>query len=121
MSSEEGEKGEESVGGAGAGLGRNGEGASRGRGRGGGMRGGRIERDIRDEDEYLYDENKRSEASLGLFAALEEADKKHKKEGEGEVLGWKRRRRWSNAPCVGILKEMSGLLRSMLKSTLRVE
>ena len=42
------------------------------------MRGGRIERDIRDEDEYLYDENRRTEASLGLFAALEEADEKHR-------------------------------------------
>lgn len=77
VSVEEGERGETGVGGAGANLGRNGEGAgSIGRGRGG-MVGGRIERDIRDEDEYLYDESRVQGRSDGLFAALEEADKRH--------------------------------------------
>jgi hypothetical protein len=54
--------------------------------RGTGMRGGRIERDIRDEDEYLYDENRRPEvASSGLFAALEQADQRHRQERGGPV------------------------------------
>ncbi|KAI1520157.1 DUF2196 domain containing protein [Pyrenophora tritici-repentis] len=71
----EGIRGEALVGGVGAGLGRNGEG-------GGGMRGGRVERDIRDEDDYLYDEGKRRGAGeLGLFAALEEADRRHAQSG----------------------------------------
>lgn len=46
------------------------------------MMGGRIERDIREEDEYLYDES-RSNAPVrndGLFAALEAADQRHKAE-----------------------------------------
>ena len=75
----EGEAGEALVGGAGAALGRNGEGGAGGVGTwGGGMRGGRVERDIRENDEYLYDESKRAgqTASLGLFAQLEEADRK---------------------------------------------
>ena len=72
VSNEEGENGESSVGGPGANLRR--DGASRG---GGGMRGGRIERDIREDDEYLYDESRLQGRSEGLFAALEEADKRH--------------------------------------------
>ncbi|EFQ93998.1 hypothetical protein PTT_08423 [Pyrenophora teres f. teres 0-1] len=72
----EGVRGEALVGGVGAGLGRNVEGG------GGGMRGGRVERDIRDEDEYLYDEGSRRGArELGLFAALEEADRRHAQSG----------------------------------------
>jgi hypothetical protein len=83
---EEGESGERLVGGAGANLGRDGSGGGSGRGGGGfGMRGGRIERDIRDEDEYLYDES-RSGASVsndGLFKALEAADQRHREERRG--------------------------------------
>lgn len=79
----EGEAGERLVGGADANLGRDGDGGGCGRGRGGfGMMGGRIERDIRDEDEYLYDES-RSNVPVrndGLFKALEEADQRHRKE-----------------------------------------
>ena len=79
----EGQRGEALVGGVGAGLGRNGEG-------GAGMRGGRIERDIRDEDEYLYDEGRsRGAGETGLFAALEEADRRHAQSastGAGEVV-----------------------------------
>lgn len=90
-STEEGEAGERLVGGAGAGLGRDGEGVegviggSRGRG---GRRGGRIERDIRDEDEYLYDESKQaSRANDGLFGALEEADRRHEAARGGGAVG----------------------------------
>ncbi|KAH3939641.1 hypothetical protein HBH64_197820 [Parastagonospora nodorum] len=80
----EGEQGERLVGGASANLGRNGDGVeSSTRGRGGlGMRGGRIERDIREEDDYLYDES-RGNAPVrndGLFAALEAADQRHQEE-----------------------------------------
>lgn len=76
VSEVEGERGEALVGGAGAGLGRNGEGA--GARRGGGMVGGRVERDIREDDEYLYDEGSRGGGGdAGYFAALEEADKQH--------------------------------------------
>jgi hypothetical protein len=79
VSAEEGQRGEAIVGGSGAGLGRDGGGGSASRGSG--MRGGRIERDIRDEDEYLYDEHQKPDgASLGLFAALEEADQRHREE-----------------------------------------
>lgn len=35
-----------------------------------------MERDIREDDEYLY-ENQGSRQDHGLFAALEEADKRH--------------------------------------------
>lgn len=80
----EGERGEALVGGAGASLGRNGEGGGGGgssAGSFGGMRGGRVERDIRDEDEYLYDEGRRAPVELGLFAALEEADRRHAQGG----------------------------------------
>lgn len=74
VSEAEGLEGEGIVGGPSANLGRNGEGgANAGRG---GMRGGRIERDIREVDEYLY-ENRASTQDYGLFAALEEADKNH--------------------------------------------
>lgn len=90
---EEGEKGERLVGGAGAGLGRDGGrvggGASAG-GRVGVMRGGRVERDIREEDEYLFDEEgdrERGRGSEGLFGALEEADRRWEEErgGVGKV------------------------------------
>jgi uncharacterized repeat protein (TIGR03833 family) len=79
VNQEEGERGEAVVGGMSSNLGRNGNdiGASRGSG----ARGGRVERDIREDDEYLYDENRiPNQASLGLFAALEEADQRHQKE-----------------------------------------
>ncbi|KAF2824823.1 hypothetical protein CC86DRAFT_371335 [Ophiobolus disseminans] len=85
VGNEEGEKGEAS---AGMGLGRNGEspGMSRGGGR---MVGGRVERDIREEDDYLYDESRVQASSDGLFAALEEADKRHQvqKRGVGSGMG----------------------------------
>ncbi|UPX12861.1 uncharacterized protein EKO05_0003396 [Ascochyta rabiei] len=74
VSEAEGQQGEAVVGGPDANLGRNGEGAaSAGRG---GRRGGRMERDIREDDDYLY-ENRTSNQDQGLFAALEEADKRH--------------------------------------------
>lgn len=76
-----GEEGERVAGGPGAGLGRDGEGGSVGRGGAGGsarMVGGRIERDIRENDEYFYDEERRKEeVSGGWLAALEEADRRH--------------------------------------------
>ncbi|KAF2850120.1 hypothetical protein T440DRAFT_397806 [Plenodomus tracheiphilus IPT5] len=78
ISEAEGQRGEALVGGVGANLGRVGEnaGALGGARGGGGMVGGRIERDIRDQDEYLYDEGRQqASASLGLFAALEDADR----------------------------------------------
>lgn len=71
VSEAEGQQGEGIVGGPEASLGRNGEGAARG-----GRKGGRMERDIREDDEYLY-ENQGSRQDHGLFAALEEADKRH--------------------------------------------
>jgi hypothetical protein len=91
VSAEEGERGEASVGSVSAGLGQNGESAGA-RGRGmrsgrGGMRGGRTERDIRDEDEYLYDESRGAGPSDGLFAALEAADKKHKESKRVDAVG----------------------------------
>ena len=74
VSEAEGQQGEEIVGGPGANLGRNGEGAATpGRG---GRRGGRVERDIREDDVYLY-ENRAPTHDTGLFAALEEADMRH--------------------------------------------
>ena len=87
VSESEGQQGEAVVGGAGAGLGRDGEGGG-GMGRAGGrMVGGRVERDIRDDDEYLYDEGRtrRQPADMGLFAALEEADRRHQGGGGVEV------------------------------------
>jgi uncharacterized repeat protein (TIGR03833 family) len=81
ISDAEGERGESLAGGSGAGLGRDGE--RRGRG---GMVGGRVERDIREEDEYLYDESRSAAPMLGLFGALEEADKQHRKESERGVV-----------------------------------
>lgn len=70
VSAEEGERGENGVGGQGAGLGRDGQSRV--------ARGWKMERDIRDEDDYLYDESRRTDAAgAGLFAALEEADKRH--------------------------------------------
>ncbi|KAH6875759.1 hypothetical protein BKA58DRAFT_128319 [Alternaria rosae] len=91
VSESEGQQGEAVVGGAGAGLGRDGEGgggSSMGRAAGR-MVGGRVERDIRDEDEYLYDEGKswRQPADVGLFAALEEADRRHQGGGGADVRG----------------------------------
>lgn len=71
VSEAEGLQGEGIVGGPEANLGRNGQGAPGGR-----RTGGRIERDIREDDEYLY-ENRAAEHDYGLFAALEEADRKH--------------------------------------------
>ncbi len=81
VSTDEGDRGEAAVGGAGAGLGRDGEGI--------GTRGGsgfrRGERDIREEDEYFYDERGRSgDVDHGYFAALEEADRRH---AESKGLG----------------------------------
>lgn len=73
VSEAEGLQGEGIVGGPGADLGRNGEGAASA---GGGRRGGRMERDIREDDEYLY-ENRASSQDYGLFAALEAADRRH--------------------------------------------
>lgn len=84
VSEAEGLEGEGIVGGPEANLGRNGEGAANA-GRGG-RRGGRIERDIREDDEYLY-ENRASNQGYGLFAALEEADKRHEQSRAGPPLG----------------------------------
>lgn len=87
VSESEGQQGEAVVGGAGAGLGRDGGGSSMGRA-GGRMVGGRVERDIRDEDEYLYDEGRtRQPADVGLFAALEEADRRHQGGKSADVRG----------------------------------
>ncbi|KAF1924545.1 uncharacterized protein M421DRAFT_103682 [Didymella exigua CBS 183.55] len=84
VSEAEGLEGEGIVGGPGATLGRNGEGATNAGGRG--RRGGRMERDIREDDEYLYD-NRASNQDYGLFAALEEADKQHERSRAGLPLG----------------------------------
>jgi uncharacterized repeat protein (TIGR03833 family) len=81
VSVEEGERGEGVVGGAGANLGRDGAGSSRGGGFG--MRGGRMERDIREEDDYLYDESKVVTRNDGLFGALEEADQRWREQSGG--------------------------------------
>lgn len=82
VSEAEGQQSEAIVGGPEANLGRNGEGvASAGRG---GRRGARMERDIREDDEYLY-ENRASNQDYGLFAALEEADKKHQQSRVGST------------------------------------
>jgi len=71
VSEAEGLQGEGIVGGPEANLGRNGQGAPSGK-----RTGGRMERDVREDDEYLY-ENRVAEHDYGLFAALEEADRKH--------------------------------------------
>ena len=81
VSEVEGERGEALVGGAEANLGRNGE----ARGTRGGRVGGRVERDVRDEDEYIYDENRGQISNQGYFAALEEADRRHE-----QSRGWNR-------------------------------
>ncbi|OAL52961.1 hypothetical protein IQ07DRAFT_503996 [Pyrenochaeta sp. DS3sAY3a] len=95
VSEGEGLAGEAVVGGAEAGLGRNGEGGGGGGGaRGGGYagrgrgRGGRIERDVREEDGYLYDKGRAGAGVVdaGYFAALEEADRRHE-EGKGGMAG----------------------------------
>lgn len=78
VSEAEGLQGEGIVGGPDANLGRNGEGGA-GAARNGGRRGGRIERDIREDDEYLY-ENRGPAQDSGLFAALEEADRRHEQD-----------------------------------------
>lgn len=84
VSEADGLEGEGIVGGPGANLGRNGEGtADTGRV---GWRGGRMERDIREDDEYLY-ENRASTQDYGLFAALEEADKRHEQNRAGPPSG----------------------------------
>ncbi|XP_014560648.1 hypothetical protein COCVIDRAFT_88513 [Bipolaris victoriae FI3] len=77
----EGERGEALVGGADAGLGRDGE--VRGSGRGARMAGSRMERDVRENDEYFYDEARRGEVDGGLFAALEEADRRYEGSSRG--------------------------------------
>ncbi|USP78315.1 hypothetical protein yc1106_05589 [Curvularia clavata] len=76
ISQSDGEAGEALVGGPEAGLGRDGEaGGARVRGR---MLGVRVERDVREGDEYFYDESRQQPlADTGLFAALEEADRRH--------------------------------------------
>jgi hypothetical protein len=52
------------------------------------MVGGRVERDIREEDDYLYDEGrKRQPADVGLFAALEEADRRHQGDSGRDMSG----------------------------------
>jgi uncharacterized repeat protein (TIGR03833 family) len=80
VSEAEGQQGEAIVGGPEANLGRNGEGGvSEGRG---GRRGGRMERDIREDDEYLY-ENRAPTQDYGLFVALEEADQRHQQNKTG--------------------------------------
>ena len=81
VSEAEGIEGEEKAGGIGANLGGKGENAGGG-GRGGrggmGGRGGfKHEKDIRDDDEYIYDEERVGQRDMGLFAQLEEADKRH--------------------------------------------
>ena len=81
VSEAEGLQGEAIVGGPDANLGRNGE-ESAGVGRGARRRGGRIERDIREDDEYLY-ENRAPNQDHGLFAALEQADRKHEQSKPG--------------------------------------
>ncbi|KAK3197570.1 hypothetical protein GRF29_216g634423 [Pseudopithomyces chartarum] len=85
VSEAEGLEGEALAGGPGANVGRNGENGMSGNvdgGRGGrGARGGKggyhFERDIRENDEYFYDESKAAGRDLGLFAQLEEADRGH--------------------------------------------
>lgn len=82
VSESEGLQGEGIVGGPEANLGRNGEGAASARGAR--QRGGRMERDIREDDQYLY-ENRSTGQDYGLFAALEEADRKHESSKLGPV------------------------------------
>ncbi|KAF2449900.1 hypothetical protein P171DRAFT_460983 [Karstenula rhodostoma CBS 690.94] len=75
VSEGDGMAGEELAGGIGANVGRDGE--NGGRGGGGAARGFRHERDVREDDEYFYDESKVAGRDLGLFAQLEEADRRH--------------------------------------------
>ena len=85
VSEAEGLEGEALAGGPGANVGRNGEngmgvdvdGGRGGRGTRGGRGGYHFERDIRENDEYFYDEGKTAGRDLGLFAQLEEADRRH--------------------------------------------
>lgn len=88
---EEGVKGEEMVGGAESGLGRNGESSfaySRGGMRGGQRGGFRHVRDIREDDEYLYDESSGPRDMAGYFKELEEADARlAESSGWGEDAG----------------------------------
>ncbi|PSN68354.1 hypothetical protein BS50DRAFT_666022 [Corynespora cassiicola Philippines] len=83
VSESEGAAGEALVGGAEAGLGRDGD--VRGRGDGGVRRGAGMERDVREHDEYFYDEERAGQRDLGYFRELEEADAR-----EG---GWSARER----------------------------
>lgn len=80
ISEAEGAAGEESVGGAGANLGRDGDAGFVGRGTGarGGRGGYRHEKDVREDDEYLFDEDRIKERDTGLFAQLEEADRNYR-------------------------------------------
>lgn len=88
VSEGDGLAGEEAAGGVGANLGRDGENGGGGRGRGG-ARMYRHERDVREDDEYVYDEGRAAGRDVGLFAQLEEADRRHEErlgarvEGEG--------------------------------------
>ncbi|KAF2676098.1 hypothetical protein K458DRAFT_424958 [Lentithecium fluviatile CBS 122367] len=86
VSEAEGTKGENLVGGPEANLGRDRDAAA-------GSRGGRgtyrHEKDIREDDEYLYDESRvRDSRTDGLFAALEAADARERESrGLGDVAG----------------------------------
>jgi hypothetical protein len=94
VSDVEGTRGENLVGGAGANLGRDGDATTTlGGGRGVSFH---HTRDIREDDEYLYDESRvQDRGGGGLFAALEAADAKHQAsrgwsgvvEGSSEVEG----------------------------------
>ncbi|KAF9741622.1 hypothetical protein PMIN06_004808 [Paraphaeosphaeria minitans] len=77
--------GEEAAGGIGANLGRDAENGVGGRG-GRGAGGFRHERDIREDDEYLYDEGRVQGRELGLFTQLEDADRKYQ-ESVGRATG----------------------------------
>lgn len=91
VSDTEGQRGEELVGGADVDLCRNGETSTRsfenrGGGRGSRRGGFRHVRDIREDDEYLYNEERGGETrNMGYFAALEAADAEH-----AESKGWGR-------------------------------
>lgn len=80
----EGLAGEEAAGGVGANLGRDGEnGGGRERGKG-----WTHERDVREDDEYLFDEGRVNGRELSLFGALEEADRRHRESvGVGGARG----------------------------------
>ncbi|KAK7181277.1 MFS multidrug transporter [Paraphaeosphaeria sporulosa] len=85
VSESDGLAGEEVAGGIGANLGRDGENGIRGRG--GGASGFRHERDIREDDEYLYDEGRAKGRDLGLFAQLEEEDRRYQESVGRETAG----------------------------------